>query len=46
VVLWVLAGNELGLRFYQVQGWQPDGGQTELTIGGRALTELRYSRSL
>lgn len=45
-VLWVLADNELGLRFYRGQGWQPDGGQTELTIGGRTLTELRYTRRL
>lgn len=46
VVLWVLADNELGLRFYRSQGWQPDGGTTDLTIGGKTLRELRLARPL
>lgn len=45
-VVWVLEGNALGIRFYQAKGWTPDGGQTELTIGGQPLSELRYARSL
>jgi RimJ/RimL family protein N-acetyltransferase len=44
-VVWVLRDNPIGRRFYEANGWQPDGGTTELTIGGRPLTELRYARS-
>ena len=45
-VVWVLEHNELGIRFYETQGWQPDQVQTNATIGGRSYTELRYSRQL
>jgi len=45
-VLWVLEHNELGIHFYETQGWQPDSVHTELSIGGHQYTELRYSRQL
>lgn len=45
-VVWVLAGNELGIRFYETQGWQADNTETGLVVGGQPLTELRYSRAL
>lgn len=45
-VVWVLEHNELGIGFYETQGWQPDQVHTELTLAGRVYTELRYSRHL
>jgi GNAT superfamily N-acetyltransferase len=45
-VLWVLAGNSRARRFYEREGWRPDG--TELTDDARGfpITELRYRRKL
>ncbi|MGH9010932.1 MAG: GNAT family N-acetyltransferase [Acidimicrobiia bacterium] len=45
-VLWVLAANHRARRFYEREGWKPDG--TEITDGARGfpVTELRYRRSL
>lgn len=45
-VLWVVAGNGRACRFYEREGWQPDG--TELTDDSRGfpITELRYRRQL
>jgi GNAT superfamily N-acetyltransferase len=45
-VLWVLAGNRRARRFYEREGWRPDG--TEITDNARGfpVTELRYRRGL
>jgi len=45
-VLWVLAGNRRARRFYERQGWKPDG--TEITGDARGfpVTELGYRRPL
>jgi ribosomal protein S18 acetylase RimI-like enzyme len=45
-VLWVLAGNNRARRFYEREGWLPDG--TEMTDDARGfpVTELRYRRRL
>jgi GNAT superfamily N-acetyltransferase len=45
-VLWVLADNERGRRFYEATGWRPDGAAKSLEIGGRALDEIRYRKRL
>ena len=44
--LWVLAGNERAIRFYEASGWRPDGATKEDTIAGVDVVELRYRRSL
>jgi GNAT superfamily N-acetyltransferase len=44
--LWVLAGNTRACRFYEANGWQPDGEQRREIVWGAALDELRYARSL
>ncbi|SEM60779.1 GNAT family N-acetyltransferase [Streptacidiphilus jiangxiensis] len=44
LTLWVLERNEQARRFYERQGWQPDGATDELRFGGTVLTELRYAR--
>jgi GNAT superfamily N-acetyltransferase len=45
-VLWVLDTNERARRFYQAVGWSTDGAVKPDTIGGAAVTEVRYRRSL
>lgn len=44
--LWVLASNERARRFYDRQGWQPDGGVKVEERPGATLTEVRYRRLL
>ena len=41
-ILWVLEGNDRARRFYERNGWQPDGAVKEDTFGGQATRELRY----
>jgi GNAT superfamily N-acetyltransferase len=45
-VLWVVAENRRARRFYEREGWKPDG--TEITDDARGfpVTELRYRRAL
>ncbi|MEY9849790.1 GNAT superfamily N-acetyltransferase [Streptacidiphilus sp. BW17] len=43
LTLWVLEENHQARRFYERQGWQPDGGRTDLQLAGALLEELRYS---
>lgn len=43
-VLWVVAGNDRARRFYQREGWQPDGGRKEEEFGGQVVVEHRYRR--
>lgn len=45
-VLWVLAGNERAFRFYQADGWRPDGRRRLADVHGITVEEARYVRSL
>lgn len=44
LVLWVLEDNDRARRFYERNGWEPDGGTKTEVFGGRPLRELRYTR--
>ena len=44
--LWLLAGNRRADRFYQIDGWSPDGSERSDTIWGVTVNELRYQRTL
>jgi RimJ/RimL family protein N-acetyltransferase len=44
--LWVLAGNDRALRFYESLGFRPDGVVRDEVLGGQPVTELRLLRSL
>lgn len=44
-VLWVLPGNKRARRFYEADGWRPDGGEREEELGGgQRIPEIRYRR--
>jgi GNAT superfamily N-acetyltransferase len=45
-VLWVVTGNTRARRFYERQGWRPDGTRRTLEIGGYPVPEWRYHRHL
>ena len=45
-LLWVLAGNLRADRFYQNDGWLPDGARRTDTIWNITVDELRYQRPL
>jgi GNAT superfamily N-acetyltransferase len=45
-VLWVLDGNARARRFYERQGWSPDGAVKQEQRGEVVLNEVRYRRSL
>jgi GNAT superfamily N-acetyltransferase len=45
-VLWVLEANARARRFYEREGWVPDGGSKVVSIGGAELPELRYGSGL
>ena len=45
-VLWVAEGNARARRFYEREGWQPDGATKTDVIGGAEVEEVRYRRSL
>lgn len=45
-VLWVLEGNARARRFYERNGWQPDGAVKEETFGDQVAREIRYRISL
>ncbi len=45
LVLWVLTDNDRGRRFYERQGWRPDGSARSLDFDGTPIEELRYRRS-
>lgn len=41
--LWVAAANEPARRFYEAQGWRPDGAAQRVELGdGVAMDEVRY----
>lgn len=44
--LWVLAGNVRADRFYQIDGWAPDGVRRTDSVWGVTVDELRYQRGL
>ena len=44
--LWLLAGNLRADRFYQNDGWLPDGARRTDTIWNITVDELRYQRPL
>ncbi len=44
--LWVLTGNTRACRFYEANGWQPDGEQRRDVVWGAAVDEVRYARPL
>jgi len=45
-VLWLLAGNTRGERFYRTDGWIPDGAQKVAEVWGVSVHEIRYQRLL
>lgn len=45
-VLWVVAGNLRARRFYERQGWRPDGARRTHEIDGHPVPECRYRRAL
>lgn len=44
--LWLLDGNVRGSRFYQKDGWAPDGCNRIDTIWGITVNETRYRRDI
>ncbi len=46
VCLWVLAGNARACRFYDKEGFTPDGTEREVEILGRLVREIRYRWSV
>ncbi|MDP7701924.1 GNAT family N-acetyltransferase [Mycobacterium sp. TY815] len=44
--LWVLRGNDRARRFYERDGWQPDGTERSRVYGGQPAEEVRYRRTL
>jgi len=45
-ILWVLEDNPRTRRFYELAGWQPDGGVKEEEWLGTLVREVRYRISL
>ena len=44
--LWVVEGNARARRFYEREGWAPDGAAKEDEFGGQVVREVRYRRRL
>ncbi|MHA7652553.1 GNAT family N-acetyltransferase [Mycobacterium sp. ML4] len=44
--LWVLRENGRARRFYERDGWHPDGAQRSRRYGNRPVAEMRYRRAL
>jgi GNAT superfamily N-acetyltransferase len=42
LVLWVIEANVRGRRFYERQGWQPDGARQPIDFDGVPVDEIRY----
>lgn len=45
-ILWVLTGNVRAERFYQNDGWVPDGTSRKATVWDIEVDEIRYIREL
>jgi ribosomal protein S18 acetylase RimI-like enzyme len=46
LTLWVIAGNRRATRFYERAGFRFDGTQSDWSVEGTSVPELRYSRSV
>lgn len=46
LLLWVLAGNERAIGFYERHGFRPDGVRRPITRGGHEAGQVRYRRTL
>ncbi len=44
--LWILAGNLRAERFYQIDGWTPDGVRRTDSVWSVMVDEIRYQRRL
>lgn len=44
--LWVLSGNTRARRFYELNGFAPDGARRPVDVSGVSLMEVRYRRAL
>ena len=44
ILLWVLAENERARHFYRRNGFEPDGVEKLVPVGGVELLEVRYRR--
>lgn len=44
--LWVLVGNPRARRFYEREGWAPDGARKRDSVRGFEVEEMRYLRPL
>jgi GNAT superfamily N-acetyltransferase len=45
-MLWVLAGNERAIGFYEARGWKGDGTLREAAVWGITVSERRFVRAL
>jgi ribosomal protein S18 acetylase RimI-like enzyme len=45
-ILWVLNTNTRAIRFYEVNGWRPDGAVKSADLRGVSIQELRYHHEL
>ena len=45
-VLWVLEANDAARRFYETDGWAPDGARREEDVWGVDARVMRYQRLL
>lgn len=45
-VLWLFPGNERARRFYDIDGWRPDGTGRRQEIWGVVVDEIRFRRPL
>ena len=45
-MLWVMAGNLRAERFYQIDGWAPDGMRRTDSVWDVTVNEIRYQRGL
>lgn len=44
--LWVITANRRARRFYEADGWRPDGVERTDVVGGTTIHEVRYQRTL
>ena len=45
-LLWLLTGNARALRFYEIDGWRPDGCRRANQVSSMPVDEIRYVRGL
>ena len=44
LILWVIEANTRGRRFYERNGWRPDGARHPIDFDGVLVDEIRYRR--